>query len=111
MTESIPPRLQGLTRAELSAMGDADVLARAIEAELSEYSSRITRDVHNLYTDDDVHAIVEERLAELPEDSPARTAIQRTYEMMLVIIDGGIADRRSDHELLHWVAKFRPVME
>lgn len=109
-------RLTGLTEEEMAAIGDPETLAAAINAELDAFRDQVVNDRHRWYTDDEVHAIIDARLAALPEHGPERTAIQRTYELLLVIIDGGVADQRSDHELLYWIDRgedddhgFRPV--
>lgn len=103
------PRLHALAQDELTDIGDPDALRTAVSAELDAFSGVVLGDHYDLYTDDQIHAVIDARLAALPETGPERTAIQRTYELLLVIIDGGVADRRSDHELLHWIEKFRPV--
>lgn len=97
------PRLHGLTNAELEAYGDPDTLRDAINEELTEFKMAYLRDNLPQYTDEQVHALVDARLAALPETGPVRTAIQKTYELFLVIIDGGVAETRSDHELTTWV--------
>lgn len=96
-------RLNGLTKDELAKLGDPDALKEAVNAELAAYCAQIRNDGHADYTDDALHEIINARLAALPEHGPERTAIQRTYEIYLAIIDGGVADVRSDDELLHWI--------
>jgi hypothetical protein len=93
-------RLTGLTRDELAAIGNPDELSAAINAELDGLRNDLMTDVHDWYSDEQIHAAVDARLAALPERGTERTAIQRTYELFLVIIDGGMAEVRSDHELL-----------
>jgi hypothetical protein len=96
-------RIHGLTHDELKRIGDPAALAQAINTEMDSFLGQVLSDPHDMYTDDEVHAIIDARLAALPETGPERTAIQKTYELLLAIIDGGEADARSDHELMHWV--------
>lgn len=96
-------RLNGLTQEELAAIGDPVALAAAIGAELDAFQVAYRSDRHLHYTDEEVHAMVEARLAALPEHGPERTAIQKTYELLLAVIDGGVAETRTDHELTTWI--------
>lgn len=97
-------RIHGLRRDELKAIGgDPAALAAAVNAELAAFAQHLRDDGHGWYDDDQCHAMVNDRLAALPEHGPERTAIQRTYEMFLAIIDDGVADTRSDDELLYWL--------
>jgi hypothetical protein len=96
-------RLHGLTQKELAVIGDPRALALAVNAEVTAFAQQIRADGLAMYTDEDMHRIVTERLAALPEHGPERTAIQKTYELLMSIIDGGVADARSDHELMGWI--------
>lgn len=113
------PRLHGLSDDELSSIGDVAALKAAVEQELNGFAHELLSDAHGQYTDDQVRDVVNARLAALPEHGLERTAIQKTYELLLVVIDGGVADARSDHELLLWIngngsercPGFRPVVD
>jgi hypothetical protein len=102
-------RIHALTKDELAAIGDSAVLRAAINAELRGFGDQLLDDGHGWYDDAKCHELIDARLAALPETGPERTAIQRTYELLKAIIDDGVADTRSDDELLYWLDELSGV--
>jgi hypothetical protein len=103
-------RLHGLTMAELAEIGDAELLRARVNYALDSFLHDILGDAHDWYDDEQCHAMLDALVAPHPP-GPEREAIQRTVDMILVVIDGGVADTRSDDELKHWIELFRPEKE
>jgi hypothetical protein len=103
-------RLHGLTMAELAEIGDAEKLRDQVNYALDTFLREVIGDVHDWYDDAKCHEMLE-AIVEPHSPGPEREAIQRTVDMILVVIDGGVADTRTDDELKHWIELFRPEAE
>jgi hypothetical protein len=102
-------RITALTDKELSAFGGPAELRIAVNTELEAFKQHLIGDGHGWYDDDQCHEMINARLYALPEHGPERTAIQKQYEMLLAIVDDGVADVRSDDELIYFIDEFMGV--